>query len=53
MLFGFFNALISFQKYIKKILAKKLNFFIFVYLDNILIFINKANHVDIIKYTPN
>ena len=39
MLFGLSNALTSFQSYINKILAEKLNVFIIVYLDNILIYI--------------
>ena len=37
MLFGLSNALASFQSYINKILAKKLDFFVIIYLDNILI----------------
>ena len=37
--FRILNALASFQDYINKILAKKLNFFVIVYLDNIFIFI--------------
>ena len=37
MLFGLCNTLTIFQAYIKKILAEKLNIFIIVYLDNILI----------------
>ena len=37
MLFGLSNAPASFQGYINKILAKKLNVFIIVYLDDILI----------------
>ena len=38
MPFRLSNALASFQGYIKKILAEKLNMFIIVYLDNILIY---------------
>lgn len=38
MPFGLFNALASFQYYINKILAKKLDVFIIVYLDKILIY---------------
>ena len=37
ILFGLFNAPASFQGYINKILAKKLDIFIIMYLDNILI----------------
>ena len=39
MPFGFFNALVTFQGYINKILAKKLDIFIIIYLNNILIYI--------------
>ena len=38
MPFGLSNTLAIFQGYINKILAKKLNIFIIVYLDNILIY---------------
>ena len=38
MLFELFNALVSFQGYINKILAKKLNIFVIVYLDDIFIY---------------
>ena len=38
MPFGLFNAPASFQSYINKILAKKLDIFIIVYLDNIFIY---------------
>ena len=38
MLFGLLNAPASFQEYINKILAKKLDVFVIVYLDNILIY---------------
>ena len=43
MLFGLFNVSASFQGYINKILAKKLNFFIIIYLDNILIYIKNLS----------
>ena len=39
MLFGLSNAPASFQGYINKILAKKLNIFVSVYLNDILIYI--------------
>ena len=35
MLFDLFKTLIIFQRYINKILAKKLDIFIIIYLDNI------------------
>ena len=38
MLFGLSNALATFQKYVNKILAKKLDIFVIVYLDDILIY---------------
>ena len=38
MSFGLFNTLAIFQKYVNKILAKNLNVFIIIYLDNILIY---------------
>ena len=38
MPFGLTNALASFQRYINKILAKKLDIFVIMYLDNILIY---------------
>ena len=39
MPFGLFNAPASFQGYINKILAEKLNIFVIVYLDDIFIYI--------------
>ena len=39
MLFGLSNAPATFQRYINKILAEKLDIFIIVYLDNIIIYI--------------
>ena len=44
MLFGLLNAPASFQKYVNKILAKKLNVFIIVYLDNILIYTKDTSY---------
>ena len=38
MLFGLTNAPESFQGYVNKILAKKLNIFVIVYLDDIFIY---------------
>ena len=38
MLFGLSNALTSFQDYINKILTEKLDIFLVVYLDDILIY---------------
>ena len=39
MFFGLSNILASFQGYINKILTKKLDIFVVVYLDDILIYI--------------
>ena len=38
MLFGLTNAPATFQSYINKILAEKLNVFVIMYLDNIFIY---------------
>ena len=46
MPFGLSNTLVSFKSYINKILAKKLNIFDIVYLDNILLYINEPDHVN-------
>ena len=50
ILFGLLNTLVSFQDYINKILAKKLDVFVIVYLDDILISIkNKSlGHINVI-----
>lgn len=53
MLFSFFNTSVSFQGYIKKILAEKLDIYLIVYLDNILIYIIKANHGDAVWWDFN
>lgn len=52
MFFGLSNILASFQGYINKILAKKLNIFIIIYLNNILIYTKDPSqgYVDIIWY---
>lgn len=44
--FDLSNTPASFQSYINKILTKKLDVFVIVNLDNILIYINEADHVD-------
>lgn len=47
------NIPINFQGYINKILAKKLDIFVIIYLDNILIFIDKTEHVEFIWWIVN
>lgn len=42
------NAYTSFLGYIHKILTKKLDVIVIVYLDDILIYTNETNHVDAI-----
>lgn len=50
MLFSFSNVSASFQNYINKILAKKLDIFVMIYFDNILVYIEDLDqsYVDII-----
>ena len=43
MFFGLSNAPASFQGYVNKILAEKLDIFVIIYLDNILIYIKDAD----------
>ena len=47
MLFGFSNVPDSFQGYINKIFANKLDIFIVVYLNNILIYTKAPNKLDV------
>ena len=51
MLFRLFNVPTSFQGYINKILIKKLNIFIIVYLDKIFIYIKDPGqgHVEVVS----
>ena len=51
MLFGLSNAPIIFQEYVNKILAKKLDIFIVIYLDNILIYTKDLgqSHVKVVR----
>ena len=55
MLFRLINALASFQDYINKILAKKLDVFIIVYLNDILFYIKDESqgHVQAISWYLN
>ena len=50
MSFGLSNTLASFQGYINKILAEKLDIFVIVYLNNILIYTEdpRQTHIDAI-----
>ena len=38
MFFGLLNALVNLQRYINKILAKKLDIFVIIYLDDIFLY---------------
>ena len=46
LLFGLTNVLVNFQEYINKIFIKKLDIFVIIYLDDILIYTddNKDSH---------
>ena len=52
MLFGLFNASITFQGYINKILAEKLNIIIIAYLDDILIYTEDPSqlHIEVVGW---
>lgn len=52
MFFGIFNTLANFHKYINKMLAKKLDIFVILYLNNILIYIKDLgqSHVDVVRW---
>ena len=45
MFFKLFNTLVNFQSYINKILDKKLNIFIIIYLDDIFIYTKNPDQV--------
>ena len=55
MLFRLSNALASFESYINQILAKKLNIFVIIYLNNIYIYTKKIRktYVNAICYILN
>lgn len=53
MSFDLSNAFVSLQGYINKILAKKLDVFVIIYLDDILIYIDTVDHVNVICYILN
>ena len=52
LLYKLFNAPASFQGYINKIFAKKLDIFVIVYLDNIFIYTKNPSqaHIDAVKW---
>lgn len=52
MLFSLSNTLASFQEYINKILAEKLDIFIIMYLDNILIYIEDLGqpYINVVRW---
>ena len=55
MHFGLSNAPVSFQGYINKILAKKLDVFVIVYLNDILIYTKDAGqaHINAVQWVLN
>ena len=55
ILFGLSNALANFQGYVNKILAKKLDIFIVVYLDDILIYTKDLGqpYVEVVRWVLN
>ena len=55
MLFGLLNAPASFQGYINKILTEKLDVFVIVYLDDILIYTKDTSqaHVNAVQWVLN
>ena len=52
MPFGLFNALATFQGYVNKILTEKLDIFVIVYLDDILIYIKDPGqpHIEAVRW---
>ena len=52
MPFDLFNALATFQEYVNKILAEKLDIFIIIYLNNILIYTKDPDqaHVEAVRW---
>ena len=50
MTISFFNAVATFQRYINKILDEKLDIFVIIYLDNILIYIENSGqpHTEVV-----
>ena len=46
MQFGLSNGSASFLSYINMILVEKLDIFVIIYLDNILIYTNKVDHIE-------
>ena len=55
MLYAFFNVSATFQGYVHKILAEKLDVFVIAYLDNILIYIKNQgqSYVEAIYWILN
>ena len=51
MFFGLFNAPATFQRYVNKILLEKLNSFVIVYLNDLLIYIRDPGqlHVEVVR----
>lgn len=53
MLFDLSNAIANFQDCINKILLEKLQVFVIVYLDKILIYIDETNHINSVLQVLN
>ena len=55
MFFGLSNALATFQGYVNKILAEKLDVFVIIYLDDILIYIEDPSqpYIEAIYWVPD
>ena len=47
MFFSLSNSPVTFQRYVNKILAEKLDIFVIVYLDNILIYTKDPSHLHV------
>ena len=54
MLYGLSNAPTSFQGYINKILTKKLDILVIVYLDNISVYTKDPGqpHINVVRWVP-
>lgn len=53
MPFVFFNASVGFQGYINQILPEKLDVFVIIYLNDIGIYTDKTDHIDVVWWVLN